>query len=164
MTKQQEYNEYYEYQVNGTLLNKKTRKQVGQPNEEGYIRLRYKGTELRAHRVIWTMINGDIPEGMLIDHIDGIKSNNRIENLRLATRTQNNANKKHNYEHGLPKGIVQVPSGRFRARLYHKGVNYSLGTHDTVEEAELAYNTKAKEIHGEFAYTTKNLQLDNLPH
>ena len=152
MTLQKEYLKYYEYQNNGTLKSIKSNKIVGQPNEEGYIRLRYKGKELRAHRVIWIMFNGDIPEGMLIDHIDGIKANNKIENLRLATRTQNNANKKCNFEHGLPKGVTKTTSGKFRARLYTKGINHCLGTFDTPEQAEEAYNTKAKEIHGEFAY------------
>jgi len=152
MTLQEEYLNYYEYQENGTLKGRKSKKIVGQPNEEGYIRLRYKGRELRAHRVIWIMFNGDIPEGYLIDHEDHNKANNRIKNLRLATRVQNNANKKCNIEHGLPKGVTKTSSGKFRARLYHKGINYSLGTFSTPEEAESAYSTKAKETHGEFAY------------
>ena len=62
--------------------------------DEGYIRIRINHVEYRAHRIIWTMFNGEIPEGLLIDHINGIKSDNRLENLRLATRQQNNANRR----------------------------------------------------------------------
>lgn len=145
----------YEYRDDGLLYSKASKQIVGTHNNEGYIRIRgSNGKEYRAHRIIWSLFNGEIPEGMLIDHIDGNRSNNRIENLRLATRIQNNANKMHTYEHGLPKGVTKVGS-KFRARLYHKGKNYSLGCFNTVEEAEEAYNKKAIEIHGEFAYIKK---------
>ena len=42
-----------------------------------------------AHRVIWTYFNGPIPDGMEIDHIDGVCHHNKIQNLRLATHAEN---------------------------------------------------------------------------
>ena len=47
----------------------------------------------REHRLIWTLLNGDIPEGLEIDHINYNKSDNRIINLRLCTHHQNSQNK-----------------------------------------------------------------------
>lgn len=48
-----------------------------------------KGRKTYAHRVIWTIINGEIPKGMHIDHINGIPSDNRIENLSLKNGCEN---------------------------------------------------------------------------
>ncbi len=55
----------------------------------GYVRFKLNGKLKFAHRVIWEMFNGKIPEGKVIDHINGIKDDNRIENLRLTTQRQN---------------------------------------------------------------------------
>ena len=142
-------NELYEYD-DGLLLNKKTGHIYCNLDRDGYVRVRKDGKEYRAHRLIWEMYKGPIPEGTLIDHIDGDSLNNRLENLRLATRQQNNANSVGKSKVGLPKGITQV-QGRFRAKLYHKGTTYSLGTYTTVEEAKSAYDTRNSELNGEFA-------------
>lgn len=141
-------NELYEYD-DGLLLNKKTKHIYCNLDRDGYVRVRRNGTEYRAHRLIWEMHNGPIPEGILIDHIDGDSLNNRIENLRLATRQQNNANSI-SRTNTLPKGIIRV-SNRYRARLTFKGTTYSIGMYDTIEEAKLAYDTKNIELNGEFA-------------
>jgi hypothetical protein len=53
-----------------------------------------KGKRYYTHRVIWEMINGSIPEGLCIDHIDGNGLNNRIQNLRIATLSVNQRNRK----------------------------------------------------------------------
>lgn len=148
--------DHYSYHEDGYLISKSTNKQVGRLNSEGYVRIRLGGKEYRAHRVIWSIChNEEIPEGMLVDHIDGNKANNKIENLRLASRVQNNANKqKVAFARELPKGVTRTGS-KYRARLHHKGKTYSLGTYDSPEEAAEAYNKKAKEVHGEYAHHTK---------
>ena len=48
--------------------------------------------KLYAHRVAWMLTYGDIPEGLCIDHIDGDGLNNRLENLRAATLSDNQRN------------------------------------------------------------------------
>lgn len=150
MTNQELFLQKYEYQPDGTLKNKLTGKIAGGATKEGYIRIRINSVEFRAHRIIWEMFNGEIPEGMLIDHINGIKDDNRLENLRLATREQNNANRVARRTSTLPKGVTRS-GNRFRARLHHKGIWYCLGSYDTPEQAAEAYNKKSIEVHGDFS-------------
>lgn len=62
-------------------------KPAGTQRADGYWRV---GSEkLYVHRIVWELINGVIPEGMIIDHKDRNPGNNLIENLRLATHTEN---------------------------------------------------------------------------
>jgi hypothetical protein len=60
----------------------------------GYVRASVKNKRYYVHRIIWEMYNGTMPEGMQIDHISGIRSDNRIENLRVVTHTINMRNQK----------------------------------------------------------------------
>ena len=142
------YDELFIYD-DGLLISKKTGTIYCNLDRDGYIRIRVAGKEYRAHRIIWEMHNGPISEGMLIDHIDRDVFNNRIENLRLATRQQNNANKG-KISGSLPKGVVKVQN-KYRARIYHNGKNTSLGMYNTPEEAGQAYHIAALELNGEFA-------------
>jgi len=60
-------------------------KQVGTKMNTGYLMFRLKGKAYLVHRVIWELHYGKIPDGLVIDHINHIKDDNRIENLRLLT-------------------------------------------------------------------------------
>jgi hypothetical protein len=60
----------------------------------GYVRASVKNKLYSVHRIIWEMHNGEIPEGLQVDHINGVKSDNRIENLRIVTPTGNMQNRK----------------------------------------------------------------------
>jgi hypothetical protein len=57
----------------------------------GYLRLKHKGMDLRAHRVVWAIYYGVWPI-MALDHINRVRDDNRIANLREATAAENNAN------------------------------------------------------------------------
>lgn len=57
-----------------------------------YWALSWKGKRYPAHRMAWVYMHGKIPKKMQIDHINGNKTDNRIENLRLATASQNRCN------------------------------------------------------------------------
>lgn len=142
------WKEYYTYN-NGELVSKYTGRAMCNIDKDGYIRVRREGREFRAHRIIWEMFNGEIPEGFLVDHIDGNTLNNNISNLRLATRAQNNANKTKQKFSEYPKGVTRV-GNKYRVRITRNGITKSLGTFDTPEEAGIAYLDAASEADGEF--------------
>ena len=140
------FNDICEYN-DGLLLKKGTNHVYGYVDMYGYIQAHINHKTYRVHRIIWEMLKGNIPDGYVIDHIDGNRCNNRIENLRLATPSQNVANSK---GYGIyPKG-VKAHRNKFQARIKHKGKEYHLGTFDTPEQAKEAYDTKAIEFHGEY--------------
>ena len=117
--------------------------------------LRYKGHALRlyAHRIIWEMFNPPIPKGMSIDHIDHCSANNRIENLRLATKSTNGMNRKvpANSSSGLKNIAWAKDKGKWRvyASLHKK--QYNGGLYSDLELAELVAHELREKIHGEFA-------------
>jgi len=88
------------------------------------------------------------------DHIDVDPCNNRRDNLRVATRSQNAANRKiqSNNTSGY-KGVISDPNvpGKFRATVKHMNKTYVMGYFDTPEEAYAAYCEGSKRLHGEFA-------------
>lgn len=61
-------------------------------NHSGYINIGLKGKIFSAHRMAWIYCNGDIDKSIHIDHINGVKTDNRIANLRVATNAQNMQN------------------------------------------------------------------------
>jgi hypothetical protein len=67
---------------------------AGGMGNSGYYQVRVSGRLTLVHRVIWELLNGEIPDGMFIDHIDQNKLNNDIQNLRLVTKASNNRNQK----------------------------------------------------------------------
>ena len=84
---------YYDSDL-GMLREVDTQKLVRRRARHGYCRLLLPdGRSAAVHRVIWTLVNGDIPDGMTIDHIDRDKNNNRVENLRCVSQGENNRNR-----------------------------------------------------------------------
>lgn len=78
---------------NGNLYWKETGKKAGTPRKEGYIVIQINKIQYYAHRLIWSLLNGEIPSDKYIDHINRNKSDNKIENLRLVTNRENALNK-----------------------------------------------------------------------
>lgn len=88
----------------------------------------------KMHRLIWIMFNGDIPEGMIVDHIDRERSNNRIENLRLLDKSANNRNRE-------AKGVTwDAARKKWRAQISVDNKTQTLGRFDSEEEAVECYN------------------------
>ena len=116
---------------------------------DGYLAGIVNGVHILAHRAAYLHFYGWLPEE--IDHIDGDKANNRIGNLRASDPTVNrhNACKQSNNTSGV-NGVCYVKrTGRWSARVGHRGTTYHLGQHDTIESAEAAVRAKRAEI-GEF--------------
>lgn len=84
----------------GELFNKTNRSRKAKKGERsgfidtnGYTYIGFRGTMIKAHRIIWEMHYGGIPKGCEIDHINGDRNDNRLENLRMVTRSENAKNK-----------------------------------------------------------------------
>lgn len=106
-----------------------------------------------AHRLAWLYIYGEWPIDQL-DHINRNTSDNRIENLREATQSQNNANRSANKskKYSPLKGVSFYPdSKRWTASIRINNKNRHLGCFDTAEEAHAAYVAEADQVFGEFA-------------
>jgi hypothetical protein len=109
---------------------------------------------LKAHRIIYSIFVRALGTNEEIDHKDRNPFNNRIDNLRLSTRSGNchNIRKKTGmgYDETLPKG-VQRHGSRFRAQIMVDLKRKSLGTFRTMEEAAMAYQTESQKRVGEFS-------------
>lgn len=124
---------------------------TGSVNNWGYKRLRFMKRDYLCHRVIWTLVHGPIPSGSEIDHIDGNPLNNRIGNLRLASRGQNASNRcSHPGGTSGVRGVYKHTCGRWAAQIKHAGKVKYLGLFDKVEDARAAYVTAATKMRGEF--------------
>lgn len=125
---------------------------AGNTQDDGYIRLAIDRVKFPAHRVVWAMVTGSWPNGV-IDHINGNTSDNRFCNLRDATISQNTWNQKI-FETNVSgfKGVEFHPrTGRWRARIAANGKRLFLGYFDSAELASSAYIAAADRLHGEFA-------------
>lgn len=118
---------------------------------EGYITIRIEGVAIQAHILAWADYHGEWPDKD-IDHRDQNGLNNKIDNLRLATASQNMCNKKARPDNRLGvKGVsICSTTGLYRPQLVFQGKRYDLGRYGTLEEAKEVWNTKARELHGEF--------------
>jgi hypothetical protein len=124
---------------------------------DGYIRVEVAGRVYFAQNIIWLMTTGEWPEGTL-DHRDRQRSNNRFDNLRPATDSQNAANRiKHSNNTTGFKGVTFVKrdaaKGRkpYRATICKNYKRYIVGQFWTAEEAAESYRAAAERLFGEFA-------------
>lgn len=128
----------------------------GSVNTYGYKRMMFNYKEYNIHRVIFYLHHRIWPDH--VDHINGDKLDNRIENLRAATSAQNQANTGPSSRNTTGYKGVQKSRNKFIARIMNNKKLYHLGSYETAEEAAMAYDNKARELQGEFA--RPNLELD----
>jgi len=123
---------------------------AGFTHERGYVVIVVDYKQFYAHRLAWLYTHGKWPEHE-IDHRDGNPRNNRLDNLREATRAQNCANTRVSKNNKLQtKGVCAVGK-KFRAMIRINGKNKYLGLFTTTEAASAAYAKVANENFKEFA-------------
>lgn len=111
---------------------------AGSLDVRGYWIIKINRKQYKAHRLAWFIVYGEFPDGEL-DHIDMVKTNNSISNLRIVTRSFNNTNK------GLQKNNTTGSRGVYRygdrwtASISRNGKQNYLGIFNTKEAAENAY-------------------------
>lgn len=156
MLTQLELNEIFTYK-NGRLFYKnETNTHRAGDQVAGYVLRGYRyiylnGANQTESRIIWILMNGVIPNGMQIDHINMDKLDNKIENLRLATPRQNCTNRNLRADNKLGFKGVDKLYGKYRASISVNGNQKSLGLFDSAKDAHNAYKLAAEMLHGQFA-------------
>lgn len=123
--------------------------ETGTFHSGGYRTVSIKGISYMAHRLAWFYIYKEWPKGD-IDHIDGNRANNAIDNLRDVNRSENNFNQRgasKNNKSGLLGVSFHKHSGLYRATIYVKYKQTCIGYYKTPEEAHQAYLETKRKIH-----------------
>ena len=126
-----EYREYilkhFTYHPDGSISRDDRRNSLGRYNEDGYRVVKIKGRYFTVHRIVWLLNTGDFPDKE-IDHINRVRDDNRIENLRCVDRLTNvlNRTQKPNPDTGVvgiyldksTKGLKAKYSFHFKDKSY----------------------------------------------
>jgi hypothetical protein len=104
-----------------------------------------------VHRVIWKLTTGNDPS-VSIDHINNKRTDNRITNLRLATPTEQQWNRRlgKNNTSGLKGAFFVKRTDKWEGQIKIRRKQHYLGTFNTREEAAAAYEAAARKLHGRF--------------
>ena len=117
-------------------------KNAGGFDTHGYIHIGVNGKQYKAHQLAWLYVYGEFPKNQ-IDHINGNRKDNRIENLRVVSSVINNLNR------STAKGVYKHQN-KFRARIKINGKHLHLGLFETEDLAKKAYLSAKKEYLGKF--------------
>jgi hypothetical protein len=146
---QQHLNSLLTYK-DGLLYRKNGKQACPKSKAKGYKILNIGTKTFLEHRIIYVMKHGEAPE--IIDHIDGNPLNNRIENLRPATKSQNLQNAKLNKKNtsGVKGVCWSKKNNRWIACLEYATKRYYVGYFKEIIDAEKAIQEKRKELCKEF--------------
>lgn len=129
-------------------------RRAGHLDSSGYRVLSFEGQHYYEHLIAWNIKFGPIPKGMVIDHIDGDRSNNSLSNLRLITQGENTKNVvRSRVRMGpdgatLPQGVCWVErKGKYTASIKNNYKKIHLGTFFTPSEAHNAYINAKRILH-----------------
>ncbi len=156
MTTQQRLHDLFLYQ-DGNLVRKitvaraKAGSIAGSPQNKGYIQVYVDGKNCLLHRLVFLFHHGYMPK--MIDHINGNRLDSRIENLREATSSQNQQNRKiqRNNLSGFKGAVYHPQKMKWQGRIQVNKKKFSLGYYNLAEEAHEAYKKAATTFFGEFA-------------
>jgi len=132
--------------------NRNLDKPVGSPNGRGYLRIKYKGKSHSSHRLAFKFMGEPVPD--CVDHINGVKGDNRWDNLRPADRRKNVVNSELRSDNTQKyRGIVnhKLCNGWTAQGSDENGKRVHLGVFTSKREAALAYNYHAEKVYGPFA-------------
>lgn len=104
---------------------------------------RYRSCNIYMHRLIMSF-----PERLQVDHVNRNGIDNRLENLRIVTNTQNQLNKGRRNSKSTYKGVYEIRPGVFKSMISFNKKSITLGLFKTPEEAALEYNKKHRELWG----------------
>lgn len=136
-----------------TSNNTKVGEIAGYLRVNGYVEIRINWEPYLAHRLAWLYMHGNWPVEQ-IDHINGVRNDNRFCNLREATRSQNLQNvfkPSVNNTSGLRGVVYHKRDKKYQAQIRVDGAQKHLGSFNTPEEASAAY-LAAKKIHHPFSF------------
>lgn len=132
------------------LLYRRSSGKLAVHNHSKYYRVFFRGSKYYAHHIVWCITRGYWPNEKL-DHWDGNGYNNRPDNLREATGTQNLANA----DYGPSRGI-EAHGNKYRVRIWCKGIRHNIGSFDTLLEAHEAYKEAANKLFGVYAFHNRD--------
>ena len=160
MITQERLHELFEYRDDGNLIRKiriGRRDKVGDiaghlNKSRGYFLVGIDKNEYGLHRIIFLYHYGHLTKGKEIDHIDGNRTNNRIENLREVTPSQNQFNRAYQKNASGVKGVSWCNRNqKWRSVIMINYKQIHLGYYDTIEEAKAVIEKARNEYHGDFA-------------
>ena len=123
--------------------------ELGSWGAYGYKTVRLNQRSYKLHRLAWWLTTGSPPSGD-VDHINGVRSDNRISNLRDVSRKmnlENRASPMSRNSTGLLGAYYDKRKCHFYARISHHNVSRHLGTFGSAEEAHEAYLHAKRELH-----------------
>lgn len=112
----------------------------------GYVRITIGGNQFSAHRLAWVYVHGEWPTGSL-DHINGNRSDNRIQNLRIANKFENGQNRCLNSNNKSGFTGVTRSGDKWRAAITIRGKFQHLGFFEDASDAANAYRTAKQKLH-----------------
>lgn len=117
----------------------------------GYRVIKLGGVLYYSHRLAWLYMTGALPHADM-DHVNGERLDNRLCNLREATRQQNCANRRNGRNNTTGVKGVSRNGVSFRAAIHYAGRGHCLGSFKTISEAASAYAHAIKALNGAFAH------------
>lgn len=125
-------------------------KLAGCVSSAGYLVIRLDRKPYRAHRLAWFLVHGEWPQGE-IDHIDGDRLNNRLNNLRVVDRAGNSQNRRNAPANNLSCGLLGVSWNKqhkkWQAKLMAHKVRHHVGYFSDPVEAHAAYMEAKARLH-----------------
>ena len=123
---------------------------AGTPDLHGYIQIQVDGKIYKAHRIAFLLMTGDWPK-FAIDHANGNRSDNRWENIRECTQSENSRNSKLRSDNTSGYKGVCFYKNRWLAQIQIHGKCRHIGLYDTPKEAHEAYMKAAIAAQPDFA-------------